>query len=109
MCPEGEKFSRFEEAKKGDEDGESQRPGEAEEKFRDGMTAGRMMGRFVPLINRPRSLPSEDRDEVDPEEIDCDLGKGTHDRGRDEGGNQEAKCDGHDRRGGGQCPRSRHC
>ena len=90
LCPEGEEFSRFEEAEKRDKDGESQHPGEAEEKFHDGMTAGRMMGRFISLVYRPWSLPSEDRDEVDPEENDCNLGKGVHDGGHNEGGNQEA-------------------
>ena len=54
------------------------------------MTAGRMMGRFISLVYRPWSLPSEDRDEVDPEENDCNLGKGVHDGGHNEGGNQEA-------------------
>ena len=108
LCPEGEEFSRFEEAEKGDEDGESQSPGEAEEKFRDGMTAGRVMGSFIPLIDLPWSLPSEDGDEVDPEEVDSDLGKGAHDGGHDEGGQQEGECDGHYRRGGGQCSRSRY-
>ena len=40
MCLEGGEFDRFKEAEKRDEDGESQRPSKAKEKFRNGVTAG---------------------------------------------------------------------